>query len=146
MPIGKSGTTLPWVNVLEGSQMPNPIPNCLKNCDLSQGRGKRRLFEIRTTGVRFSGKHARVRIPGAGFLPPADGSTYQTKGWYLYSSPELLRGTQLGRHIKAYTFFSYDVHEALHLSMQDHETIIDCLKKIDDEINNGARTSTATRS
>ena len=31
---------------------------------------------------------------------PADGSTYQAKGWCLYFSPELLRGTQFGRHIK----------------------------------------------
>ncbi len=68
---------------------------------------------------------------------PADGSTYQAKGWCLYFSPELLRGTQFGRHIKDYTFFSYDASEALHLSLQEREKIIDCLKKIDDEINNG---------
>lgn len=39
--------------------------------------------------------------------------------------------------MKDYSFFSYDVSEALHLSLQERETIIDCLKKIDDEINNG---------
>lgn len=49
--------------------------------------------------------------PGQVFGYPADGSTYQAKGWCLYFSPELLRGTPLGRHIKDYTFFSYDVSE-----------------------------------
>lgn len=76
--------------------------------------------------------------PGQVFGHPADGSAYRAKGWCLYFSPELLRGTQLGRHIKDYTFFSYDISEALHLSQQERETVIDCLKKIDAEISNGA--------
>lgn len=75
--------------------------------------------------------------PGQVFGYPADGSAYQAKGWCLYFSPELLHGTQLGRHIKDYTFFSYDVNEALHLSLQERETVIDCLKKIDREADNG---------
>lgn len=76
-------------------------------------------------------------IPPARPREPAAGSTYQAKGWCLYFSPELLRGTHLGRHIKEYTFFSYDVSEALHLSLQERGTIIDCMRKIDDEINDG---------
>ena len=71
------------------------------------------------------------------FGHPADGSTYQAKGWALYFSPELLRGTSLGRHMKDYTFFSYATNEALHLSERERNTIIDCFKKIDDEINYG---------
>lgn len=55
----------------------------------------------------------------------------------MYFSPELLRGTHLGRHIKEYTFFSYDVSEALHLSLEERGTIVDCMRKIDDEINDG---------
>lgn len=71
------------------------------------------------------------------FGHPQDGSTYQAKGWCLYFSPELLRGTQLGRHIKDNIFFSYAVNEALHLSERERNTIIDCFKKIDEEINYG---------
>lgn len=48
-----------------------------------------------------------------------------------------MRGTSLGRHIKDYTFFSYAANEALHLSLRERETIIDCFRKIDDEINYG---------
>lgn len=55
----------------------------------------------------------------------------------FYFSPELLHGTSLGRHIKDYSFFSYTINEALHLSERERNTIIDCFRKIDDEINYG---------
>ncbi len=131
----------PLVNVLEGSQITRPIPNCQKNFGLYV------IFLKDVKCVDYL-KYGRKEYdyqentlvcvaPGQVLGNPADGSTYQAKGWCLYFSPELLHGTQLGRHIKDYTFFSYDVSEALHLSLQERETIIDCLKKIDDEINNG---------
>ena len=47
--------------------------------------------------------------------------------------PDLIRGTSLGKSIKTYTFFSYAVNEALHLSKQEQQTVIDCLTKIDEE-------------
>ena len=48
--------------------------------------------------------------------------------------PDLIRGTSLGKTIKDYTFFSYSVSEALHLSDQEKETVMDCLKKISIEL------------
>lgn len=131
----------PLVNVLEGSQITHPIPNCRKNFDLyviflkdvmcaDYLKYGRKEYDYQENTLVFVS-------PGQVLGYPADGSTYQAKGWCLYFSPELLRGTQLGRHMKDYSFFSYDVSEALHLSLQERETIIDCLKKIDDEINNG---------
>lgn len=62
------------------------------------------------------------------------GEVFQPKGWWLTFQPELLHGTPLGRHLKDYTFFSYAVDEALHLSKQERQTIIDCMMKIDEEI------------
>lgn len=44
--------------------------------------------------------------------------------------PDLLRGTQLGKTIKKYTFFSYEVNEALHLSEEERSVVIDVLKII----------------
>jgi hypothetical protein len=41
---------------------------------------------------------------------------YQPQGQALVFYPDLLHGTSLGRHMKDYTFFSYAIHEALHLS------------------------------
>ena len=40
--------------------------------------------------------------------------------------------------MKDYTFFSYAINEALHISPQERRTIIDCLCKIDEEIAAGA--------
>lgn len=58
----------------------------------------------------------------------------QPKGWALLFHPDLIKGTSLGRNIKNYTFFSYEVNEALHLSEKERQIIIDCLKKIEYEI------------
>ena len=58
----------------------------------------------------------------------------QPQGWALLFHPDLMRGTSLARNIKDYTFFTYEVHEALHLSAQEQQTVIDCLKKIDFEL------------
>ena len=40
---------------------------------------------------------------------------HQPKGWALMFHPDLIRGTSLGKMIKEFTFFSYEVFEALHL-------------------------------
>jgi len=55
------------------------------------------------------------------------------KGWMLFFHPDLIRNTHLGEIIEQYNFFSYDVHEALHLSEQEQDTITDCIQKIDEE-------------
>lgn len=135
-------TRHPAVNVMEGSQVTRPIPNCRKNFGvyvvfLKDIRCADYLKYGRST-YDYQENTLLFVSPGQVLGYPADGSTFQAKGWCLYFSPELLRGTQLGRHIKDYTFFSYDVNEALHLSLQERETIIDCMRKIDEEINNGA--------
>jgi AraC family transcriptional regulator, transcriptional activator of pobA len=49
-------------------------------------------------------------------------------GWSLMFHPDLIRNYPLGKSIKNYGFFSYEVNEALHLSEQE-ETIIENLVK-----------------
>ena len=51
--------------------------------------------------------------------------------------PDLLRGTSLGKSIKKYTFFSYEVNEALHLSEEEISIVTDCLKIIRMELEHG---------
>lgn len=48
--------------------------------------------------------------------------------------PDLIRGTSLGKTINKYTFFSYAVNEALHLSEQEKNTFTECLKNISMEL------------
>ncbi|GGA85012.1 helix-turn-helix domain-containing protein [Puia dinghuensis] len=59
---------------------------------------------------------------------------YQPSGYALLFHPDLLRGTALGQHMKDYSFFSYDVHEALHLSEQEKPIVLESLQKIDYEV------------
>lgn len=63
-----------------------------------------------------------------------NGETFQPKGWALCFHPDLIRGTSLGSHIKEYSYFSYEVNEALHLSQQEREIFVDCLHKISHEL------------
>ena len=63
--------------------------------------------------------------------------TFQPKGWALLFDPELIRGTSLGRKMKEYSFFSYDVNEALHISDNEKKVIIDCFQKIQFELECG---------
>jgi len=58
----------------------------------------------------------------------------QPKGWALLFHPDLIHGTSLGHNIKDYSFFSYEVFEALHLSEKEKQIIMDCLNKIDYEL------------
>lgn len=58
----------------------------------------------------------------------------QGKGKALLFHPDLIHGTALGRNIKEYTFFSYEVNEALHLSTRERAIISDCLDKISYEL------------
>lgn len=44
--------------------------------------------------------------------------------------PDLLNGTSLGKTISRYTFFSYEVNEALHLSAEERDMIMECFKII----------------
>lgn len=63
-----------------------------------------------------------------------NGEVYQPKGWALVFHPDLIRGTSLGQRIREYTFFSYEVNEALHLSEGERELVTDCLQKIGQEL------------
>ncbi len=68
----------------------------------------------------------------------------EPKGWALLFHPDLIRGTSLGHNIKNYSFFSYEVNEALHLSEKERQIIIDCLLKIDYELRQSIDTHSKT--
>lgn len=55
------------------------------------------------------------------------------KGWTLIFHPDLLRKSELGNSIENYSFFSYAVYEALHLSDNEKNILTELVKKIEKE-------------
>ena len=55
-------------------------------------------------------------------------------GYTLLFHPDFLLGHDLARKIKTYGFFSYSIHEALHLSEKEKITIISVFQSIEEEL------------
>lgn len=58
------------------------------------------------------------------------GRPVQRLGWALLFDPELLRGTSLDTKMHEYTFFSYEVNEALHMKDSERAIIAGCMENI----------------
>ena len=100
------------------------------------------LKEVKCGDLRYGRNYYDYQEGTLVFLAPgqvigyeSNGQTYQPKGWALLFHPDLLRGTSLGRNIGSYSFFSYEVSEALHLSEQERNVVVDCLHNIQSELN-----------
>ncbi len=55
------------------------------------------------------------------------------KGWVLFFHPDLIRTSELGKNIDSYSYFSYEVNEALHLSEDEKSILTDIIRKIEIE-------------
>lgn len=68
----------------------------------------------------------------------------EIEGWVIFFHPDLIRNMPLGKSIDRYHFFSYEVHEALHLSEEEQESITECVnlikKEISERIDNHSQT------
>lgn len=52
------------------------------------------------------------------------------KGWALFFHPDLLAGSALRQKIHEYSFFYYDVNEALHVSDEENRLLLEVLNRI----------------
>jgi AraC family transcriptional regulator, transcriptional activator of pobA len=57
-------------------------------------------------------------------------------GWNVTFHPDLIRRHPLAKKIKEYGFFSYAVHEALHLSEKEEEAVVSIIQLLDQELRN----------
>ena len=55
-------------------------------------------------------------------------------GWGLFFHPDLIRNTSLNAKMKDYSFFSYEITEALHLSEKEKQLLFECIVKIQTEL------------
>lgn len=78
--------------------------------------------------------------PGQVFGIKSDGKMHQPKGWALLFHPDFIRGTFLEPLFRQYTYFSYDAEEALFPTTDETALFIECLKKIERELQFWAKT------
>ena len=94
------------------------------NCTLKYGR---RYYDYQEgTIVSFA--------PGQLVGVDSDEDEISPEVYGLIFHPDLIYGTALGKKIGKYSFFSYEQNEALHLSDQEREIIMDCFHKIEVEL------------
>lgn len=63
-------------------------------------------------------------------------SDTKPEGYGILFHPDFIHGTNLGKEIKKYSFFSYNSKEALHLSEEERKIIIECFGNIEKELKN----------
>ena len=59
---------------------------------------------------------------------------YQPMGNGLVFHPEMIAGTPLAKAMNGYHFFDYQTNEALHVSEQERQIVLDCFSKIEFEL------------
>ena len=136
-------------NELMGIEAQHPLVSVIDMSKCPRMRHSRRLYgfyciflkDVKCGDLRYGRNYYDYQEGTLVFTAPGqvvgvedNGEVFQPKGWALLFHPDLLRGTQLGRNIRNYTFFSYEVREALHLSEQERRTILDCLHNIRHEL------------
>jgi AraC family transcriptional activator of pobA len=132
-------------NAERGQKTLHPLVSVLdqsKSKSLLAGRNMSGLYviflkDLKCEELRYGRSHYDYEdgtllfiAPGQVFGFEEQGKTIQPSGWALVFHPDLIRGTSLARRIKDYSFFSYDVNEALHLSDREREIVLECFNKI----------------
>jgi AraC family transcriptional activator of pobA len=140
--------TISQYNSFNNNETPHPLVNVvdLSMADLRSHNKQRFGFytiflkEIKCGDLRYGCNYYDYEEGTLVFVAPGqvigieNKEYFQPKGKALVFHPDFIRGTPLGRHIQNYTFFSYEVHEALHLSEAERRVIYDCLNKIETEL------------
>ena len=94
-----------------------------KSCGVEYGRNS---FDFNEGVMAFS-------APRQTYSPTRIIKKGDIEGWMLYFHPDLIHGTHLGQHIEDYSFFNYEVYEALHLSEEEEKIVTDCIQSIKNE-------------
>ena len=71
--------------------------------------------------------------PGQVITMPSQEILEQSKGWSMSFHPDLIRKSHLGEVMDEYSFFTYEVNEALHLSAEEQAYIFEVVKQIKKE-------------
>ncbi len=94
-----------------------------KSCGLEYGRNS---FDFEEGVMTFS-------APGQVYTTTKPIEQNDIQGWMMVFHPDLINNTHLGMEIENFSFFNYEVFEALHLSEDEEKTIENCVSNIQAE-------------
>ncbi len=99
------------------------------------------IKETRCGDIRYGNKYYDYDEGSMVFFAPnqivisePEGELHQPYGIALIFHPDLIKGTNLGKQIHEYSFFSYQSNEALHLSANEKEIVNHCFENVATEI------------
>lgn len=98
-----------------------------RQCTLTYGRQN---YDFQDGTLVFIGPGQLVNVTNLD-------TTSKPSGHALLFHPDLIRGTSLERSMDDYSFFSYDLNEALHISQRERKFVLDCFDKIRSELSLG---------
>jgi AraC-like DNA-binding protein len=94
-----------------------------KSCGMEYGR---KPYDFEEGVMAFSS-------PGQVYTATRAYGYGEIQGWLLYFHPDLLRGSALAGQMDDYSFFKYEVAEALHLSEEEEQTMNEIVRLIEKE-------------
>ncbi|MCH4890206.1 helix-turn-helix transcriptional regulator [Acidaminobacter sp. JC074] len=136
---GYEKPTHPLVTVMDISKI-NPVQE-KTNVRVRQGFYAISMKSNVEAGMEYGRQYYDFQEGSLVFVEPNQIATYnittkgkEAEGWLLCIHPEFLRGSELAKKMDYYTFFSYDAHEALHVSEVERNTLNNLVKSIQNEI------------
>ena len=75
-------------------------------------------------------RHGSLLFTAPGQVIGSGSNVTVDEGWALFIHPDLLHGSGLASRMHEYSFFHYDVNEALHVSDEEAMVLKDCVDKI----------------
>lgn len=94
-----------------------------KSCGMQYGRNS---FDFNEGVMAFTNPH---QVSSSTEIV----QTGEIKGWMLFFHPDLIRGSHLAKMMDDFSFFNYEVFEALHLSEEEEQVVNNCAKAIQNE-------------
>lgn len=140
--------TINEYNVINKTETLHPLVSLI-HFEKAEPRKLRRMYygfyaiflkQVKCGDLRYGLKNYDYQEGTLVFLAPGqvigenNDEYYQPQGYALVFHPDLIHGTSLAKTIQDYSFFSYASNEALHLSEQEKQIILDCFSKIEFEI------------
>lgn len=98
------------------------------------------LKDVKCGDIRYGREYYDYQAGTLVFFKPGQVANFENPGKYqplghgLIFHPDLITGTAVASKMNEYSFFSYQTHEALHMSERERQIVLDCFSKIEYEL------------